>query len=83
MESCCGNEWVFFNAGQVLPCYVIKVQKCDPRKPQPPPLQSLLVTSDSGSDGTVRDKKAALLARVSYVHVRMYSTRALAIYTVV
>ena len=65
VESSCGNEWVVFNAGQVLPCYVIKVQKCDPRKPQPPPLHSLLVTSDGGNGESVKDKKAALLARVS------------------
>ncbi len=63
--SSCGNEWVFFNAGQVLPCYVIEVSECDkPQKPQPPPLHTLL-EEDSKSSGSSRDKKTALLARVS------------------
>ena len=71
----CGDEWVFFNAAQVLPCYVIKVHyksKSTGWQPvNPPPLATNLLQKQTDKDEDVpkverdRRKKAKLLARVS------------------
>ena len=70
----CGDEWVFFNAAQVLPCYVIKVyykstSKSDWQPVNPSSIATKLLQdkSDEGVPKVERDrqKKAKLLARVS------------------
>ena len=69
--SSCGNEWVFFNAAQILPCYVIQVSSTPGKRSHtsyhPPPLASLLETSHSSEPSDPqeeRERKAKLLARV-------------------
>ena len=68
--SSSGLEWVFFNAAQVLPCYVIQVyednKKIDQHFPVPPPLASLAEGSlqRSNSDESPEKKKKRLKARV-------------------
>ena len=70
----CGEEWVFFNAAQVLPCYVIQLYESKrPRHavPHPPPLAAGLIQQQQEDDKDVsekereRQKKDKLLARVS------------------
>ena len=69
--SSCGNEWVFFNAAQVLPCYVIQVSASRYVRSHrnPPPLAGLPTKEDDNSDiaATValKEKREKLLARVS------------------
>jgi hypothetical protein len=72
----CGEEWVFFNAAQVLPCYVIQLYESKkPRHgklpPHPPPLAAGLLQQQQDDDEDVSErererlKKDKLLARVS------------------
>ena len=72
----CGDEWVFFNAAQVLPCYVIKVyykstSKSDWQPVNPPSIATKLLQEQTDKDEGVpkverdRQRKAKLLARVS------------------
>ena len=71
----CGEEWVFFNAAQVLPCYVIQVfqgrnPKSDQQPVHPPPLAAGLLQEQTNEDEDMpkvekeRQRKAKLLARV-------------------
>ena len=62
---------MFFNAAQVLPCYVIQVntkQKAGPLR-NPPPLSGLALeredTSDIAASVALKEKREKLLARVS------------------
>ena len=71
----CGEEWVFFNAAQVLPCYVIQLHES--RKPRrdklPPPMAASLLQQQRQDDDEddvsererERQKKDKLMARVS------------------
>lgn len=71
-----GDEWVFFNAAQVLPCYVIqlydsKKARRDKLPAHPPPLAAGLLQRHGVDDESVfqkereRKRKDRLLARVS------------------
>ena len=67
--SSSGYEWVFFNAAQVLPCYVIQVCKDETKALQhtvPPPLASLAGVERSDSDESAEKRKMRLKSRVRY-----------------
>jgi len=67
-SSPCGNELVFFNAAQVLPCYVIKLHYGPYNKQQhPQQLPPLLQKYQEENDEEITDakkKQEKLLARV-------------------
>lgn len=67
--SPCGMELVFFNASQVLPCYIIKLRstgldnKQQPQHQLPPLLQKYQEEANTEDDNAKR-KQEKLLARV-------------------
>lgn len=74
-----GQEWVVFNAAQVLPCYVIEVHEVDGKVAAPPPLASLVSGSQLKDDGaeSAQEKKTWLMARVrarqrTHLHVHTH-----------
>ena len=67
--SPCGMELVFFNASQVLPCYIIKLRSTgfDSKKqsqPQLPPLLQKYQEEENAKDDDAKRKQEKLLARV-------------------
>ena len=66
--SPCGNELVFFNATQVLPCYVIKLQHGPIDRQyavqQLPPLLQKYQEENNEDITDVKKKQEKLLARV-------------------
>ena len=66
--SACGNEWVFFNAGQVLPCYVIevKIRQCSGLKKSAPSLAAdTFKANEEQLEGEKEsERRARLQARV-------------------
>lgn len=64
-----GDEWVFFNAAQVLPCYVVQIMSSSTHTHNLPPLAGLqdLGAGDDSTDTAavaLKKKQAKLLARV-------------------
>jgi len=61
-------ELVFFNASQVLPCYIIRLQDTglgdDTSHHQPPPLLQKYQESSNAEDDDAKKKQEKLLARV-------------------